>query len=53
MAELADALDSGSSVGNHVGVRVPPSAPAKIKGFRVFTPKPFFLALAWDVLVLC
>ena len=27
MAELVDALGSGSSVGSHVGVRVPSSAP--------------------------
>lgn len=29
VVELADALDSKSSMGNHVGVRVPPPAPAK------------------------
>ncbi len=27
VAELADAPDSGSGVGNHVGVQIPPSAP--------------------------
>ena len=30
MAELVDALGSGSSVGSHVGVRVPSSAPNNI-----------------------
>src|SRR5512135_599542 len=28
VAELADAPDSGSGVGNHVGVQIPPSAPS-------------------------
>ena len=32
VAELVDALDSGSSVGCHVGVRVPSSAPDFGKG---------------------
>jgi hypothetical protein len=27
VAELVDALGSGSSVSNHMGVQVPPSAP--------------------------
>ena len=41
MAELVDALDSGSSVGSHVGVRVPSSAPPfrkgrNLKGLRLF-----------------
>ena len=32
MVELADALRSGRSEGNLVGVRVPPSAPTVMKG---------------------
>ena len=32
MAELADALDSGSSARKGVGVQIPPSAPDDIKG---------------------
>ena len=35
VVELADALRSGRSEGNLVGVRVPPSAPTVMKGIRV------------------
>jgi hypothetical protein len=31
VAELVDALGSGSSVSNHMGVQVPPSAPPGIQ----------------------
>ena len=44
VAELADAPDSGSGVGNHVGVQIPPSAPLRIKGIREITRIPFFLS---------
>jgi hypothetical protein len=42
VAELVDALGSGSSVGSHVGVRVPSSAPFfyfKFKALHVLTPQ--------------
>ena len=34
VAELADALDSGSSARKGVGVQIPPSAPVKSRGYR-------------------
>ena len=34
VAELVDALGSGSSVGSHVGVRVPSSAPVTPNHFK-------------------
>ena len=46
MAELVDAHDSGSCVRKDVGVRVPPSAPCKIKDLldcSTFFFAPFFL----------
>ena len=42
VAELADALDSGSSESNFMGVQVPSSAPNKHDGFDT-KPSCFFL----------
>ncbi len=43
VAELVDALGSGSSVGSHVGVRVPSSAPYWIKKGVIFMDNAFFI----------
>src|SRR5713101_8534110 len=39
VAELADALDSGSSAGNGVGVRIPPWAPCILRDLRRKRPR--------------
>ena len=49
VAELADALDSGSSGGNFVEVQVLSSAPIetkRLKGNQAFLREGFFVALA-------
>ena len=46
VAELVDALGSGSSGGSLMGVRVSPSAPKTNQGFAVINDcKPFFCAV--------
>jgi hypothetical protein len=50
VAELVDALGSGSSARTGVGVRISPSAPMKSLGFSEFCQirKPFFYVYASD-----
>ena len=43
VVELVDALDSKSSGGNPVTVRVRPSAPVISMGIGIFTEAPFLL----------
>jgi hypothetical protein len=45
VAELVDALDSGSSIRKDVLVRFQSSAPIKIKGYGIFR-NPFFVCPA-------
>ena len=48
VAELVDALGSGSSRRTAVGVRVSPSAPSKNRGFTEIFRKPFlFVDINW------